>query len=256
MKIRSIKDVELLDRKIQDELGIQVKKYADENAVDRLIEILLFPKFIVKWGIRPVLISLAIFICGFYVLHLPNVEAVIYFLLGIILFVAIGVLSGVLFVFYKLSSDVRYILQYSLEVMKSCLGDIKQVNHEVKARKTKKGVLTLLFKGVIHIVTIPTLGIVIRRKIPLFGNVINFLFRKILTLVTNTIRFDVETEEPLGVNTLSKSSLLELYEKRVSQVSNDLDKLIGMVFKTLGFPLKLVLGILLFILFLFLRIMH
>ena len=43
MKIRTQTDVDNLDRHIQNELGIDIKKYSDEDVANNLIELLNFP---------------------------------------------------------------------------------------------------------------------------------------------------------------------------------------------------------------------
>ncbi|MEM6699997.1 MAG: hypothetical protein AAF599_16460, partial [Bacteroidota bacterium] len=74
MKIRTSKDVEKLDKKIKEELGIDVQKYRNEEVVENFVQLLVFPEYVINWVIRPVLISIGIFIIGFFTLNLVHVE--------------------------------------------------------------------------------------------------------------------------------------------------------------------------------------
>mgnify|MGYP001801556879 CR=1 FL=1 len=78
MKIRTSKDVEKLDKKIKEELGIDVQKYRNEEVVENFVQLLVFPEYVINWVIRPVLISLIILLIGFLTYNLVHIDYLLY----------------------------------------------------------------------------------------------------------------------------------------------------------------------------------
>ena len=255
MKIRTKADVEALDLKIQNELGIDVKKYGNKEAVEKFVDLLIFPKFIIKWGTRPLLLALLCFFAGYFLFDLVNIEVFIYSLIGFALFLLVGVLASVMFVLWKINKDVLNVAQYSLEIMKSSLGDLKQVNHQIN-EENKKDVLSLLFKGIIHIVTIPLMSVVIAQKIPLLGGLVARLIKKMLTILTNVIKFEDQLTNEEVDSKDTKSARLLAYEKMVTAASKNLDQFVNITFRVLKLPIRMLLIITSLFLILFIRIIN
>ena len=82
---------------IRDRLGIDVQKYRNEAVVENFVELLVFPEYVIAWVIRPILIAIGIFILGFFIFDLVNVEYLNYGVIGLFLFLATGILIGFLF---------------------------------------------------------------------------------------------------------------------------------------------------------------
>lgn len=250
MKIRTEKDVEKLDQKIKDELGIDVRKYRNQEVVENFVELLVFPEYIFSWTIRPIILSFVAFIVGFFVLDLVHIEYVLYGIFGLVLFLITGVLLGLLFLTWKMKSDMWGIIDYSLNIMKSAVNDINQVSHQVNA-ENRKDVLGLLFKGVIHIVTIPMLSQVISDKVPLVGGIVNRFVKKLFTLLSDRFSFDeIQLEEEMKKG--EESNALQLYSKSIATASTGLNKLLGFTFGVAQFPLKISAGFFSLLLLLFL----
>ncbi|GAA0715640.1 hypothetical protein GCM10009430_10370 [Aquimarina litoralis] len=255
MKIRTKKDVEKLDNKIKNELGIDVRKYRNEEVVENFVELLVFPKYVINWVIRPILLSLLFFIFGFYVLDLVHVEYVIYTIIGLILFLISGLLIGLLFLIWKMKSDMWGIISYSLDIMKSAVTDINQVNNQVN-KDNRKDVLGLLFKGIIHIVTIPMVSKIVSDKVPFVGGIVNRIVKKILTLVSNTIKFDeIKLKEELNKQN-DEPNAIKIYTNSISNATLGLEKIMNFTFGVAQFPLKIVFGIIFLILLLFLYLIN
>ena len=104
MRIRTTRDIEQLGEKIKQELGIDLQKYRDEEAVENFVELLVFPQYIFNWVIRPILLSIVIFMVGFFLLDLVHIEYIIYGLVGFVLFLIIGILLGLLLLTWKMRS--------------------------------------------------------------------------------------------------------------------------------------------------------
>ncbi|WP_025668131.1 hypothetical protein [Aquimarina megaterium] len=255
MRIRTLKDVEKLDHKIKEELGIDVQKYRNEEVIENFVELLVFPKYVINWVIRPILISIVIFIFGFFIFDLVHIEYVIYGVIGLILFLVVGIITGLLFLIWKMKSDMWSIINYSLEIMKSAVTDINQVNNQVN-KENRKDVLGLLFKGVIHIVTIPMISKIISDKVPLVGGIVNRIVKKILTLVSDKVKFDEEKLKQELNKTENESSALKVYSSSISSATKGLEKVINFTFGVAQFPLKIGLGIILLVLILFLYVIN
>lgn len=253
MNIRTEKDLELLDKKIQEELGVDVQKYRNEEVAENFVELLVFPEYVISWVIRPVLVSLAIFILGFYILNLVHLEYIIYAVIGLGLFLTTGLLIGLLSLCWKMKSDMWGIVDYSLDVMKLAVSDMNKVNNQV-TKENRKDVLGLLFKGIIHIVTIPMLSQAISDKVPLIGNLVNGIAKKILTTISNAVKFDEENLKQELSKKENEPNALEIYSNAISIVSEGLEKLMNFTFKVAEWPLMigLFIAIILLILFLYL----
>lgn len=251
MRIRTSKDVEKLDLKIKEELGVNIQKYRNEEVAENFVELLVFPVYVINWVIRPVLISIIIYIIGFFILNLVHIEYVLYGIIGVILFSITGILIGLLFLIWKMKSDLLGVINYSLDIMKSAVKDLKNVGKHVN-QENKKDILGLLFKGITHIVTIPMISKIISDKIPFIGGVINKIVKKILTLVSDKIKFDdTKLKEELSKND-NDSNAFNFYSNSISSTMEGLENVLNFTFGIAKFPLKIGLCIVLLILLPFL----
>ncbi len=255
MRIRTQKDVEKLDNRIKNELGIDVQKYRNEEVVESFVELLVFPEYVITWVIRPILISLGIFITGFFVFDLVHIEYIIYGSIGFGLFLANGILIGLLFLSWKMKSDMWRIVDYSLEIMKSAVNDMNQVNNQM-TKDNRKDVLGLLFKGIIHIVTIPMMSKVISDKVPFVGGIVNRIVKRILILVSDKVKFDEEDLKQELRKKESEPNAIQVYSNSIASVSKGLEKVMNFTFGVAQFPLKMGFGIFFLILVLFLYLIH
>lgn len=251
MKISTPKDVEKLDNRIKNELGIDVQKYRNEEVVENLVELLVFPKYVITWAIRPILIALGIFIIGFFVFDLVHVEYIIYGSIGFGLFLANGILIGLLFLSWKMKSDMWRIVDHSLEIMKSAVNDMHKVNNQM-TKDNRQDVLGLLFKGILHIVTIPMMSKVISDKVPFVDGFVNRIVKRILILVSDKVKFDEEGLKQELRTKGSKPNAIQVYLNSIASVSKGLEKVMNFTFGVAQFPLKMGFGIFFLILVLFL----
>ncbi len=255
MKIRTKKDREKLYNKIKEGLGIDILKYRNEEVVNNFVDMLVFPKYVINWVSRPILIAFVIFIIGFFVFDLVHVEYAIYGIVGLVLFLVVGAISGVLFLIWKIKSDIRGIVNYSLEIMKSTLHDLNQLKNHINQGSVKNA-LGLLFNGIIHVVTIPMITKISSDKIPIFSGIVNSIIKKILTIVSNKVKFDEEKFKQELNAAKSESTAEAVCSKSISSSTKGLDKVMNFTFGVAQFPLKIVLGIMLVILLLFLYIIN
>lgn len=239
MKIRTAKDVEILDQRIKDELGIDVSKYRNEEVVENFVSILVFPQYIIKWVVRPLFFSLIAYLIGFGIFDLVHIEYLLYATIGFSLFLIPGALLGLLFLLWKMKKDIWGIADYSLDIMETAIGDIKLVNSQIDI-DNKQEVHSLLFNGVIHIVTIPVLSGVISEKVPFVGWIVNKLVKKVLTLVSDQFIFDQDLLLSDPVNLDASSNMAEKESQTIKSVSLSLKKLMDLSFGVAQFPLIVV----------------
>lgn len=253
MKIRTQADVDELDKRIQNQLGIDVRKYRNDEVVESIVSLLIFPEYILTWVIKPVLFALAAFVGGFFVLNLTTVEKVIYGPLGFGLFMSTGLLTGLLFLVHRMRKDMWGIIDYSLGMMRAAVRDLQQVNHQIDD-KNRKDVMGLLFKGIIHIVTIPVTTQVISERIPIIGWFINPVIKKILTLVSDRVRFDETLLQEELIRAEGEPKAIEMYSQSITTTSVGLEKLLTITFGLVRWPIiiALVFFALLLMLFVFL----
>jgi hypothetical protein len=255
MRIRSQKDIDTLELTIKEELGIDIQKYRNEEIVENFVELLVFPQYVFNWVLRPIGISLLIFFVGFFVFDLGGFEYIVYGLLGFALFFVGGVLFGLLFLMWKMKNDIWGILEYSLEIMDSAVEDLKATADQMNPGN-RKNVLGLLFKGVIHVVTIPMLSRVISEKVPFVGGIVNTLIKRVLSIISDRVNFEEDQIKAELSKTEEEPKIFEIYSKALSSVSGGLEKVMNVTFGIAQLPLKIVFGIILLILLILLYILN
>ncbi|MCR9250453.1 MAG: hypothetical protein NXI20_08505 [bacterium] len=245
MKIKNKKDVEILEERINNELGLDIRKYKNPEVVDSFVEILIFPKYVISWVIRPVLVFLLLFVAGYFIINITGFEFVLYSMFGLILFIASGVLTGLLILIWKMKSDMWGIIEYALDIMKSSVVDVNNVNSKLWSENRKEA-MSLLFQGIIHIVVLPTLAEVVAGKIPFVGGLVTGLIKKILTILANKIDFEPETEEKELKEIESEddekkaSKSIEVYSKVIDKASSGLNTVLSVTFKIVSMPLRII----------------
>lgn len=250
MKIKNKLDVEKLRLKIKNDLGIDMEKYRKPEIVEDFVDLLAFPKYVLTWTLVPVLLFMLAYVVGFYKLDLNAFEKIIYAVMGLVLFFVNGLFAGFLLTVWQIKSDVKGIINYSLDIMKTSVKDIKQLKNV--AKKEVQNPLNLLFKGLVHIITIPTVLEVIENKIPLVGAMIGGVLKTILTMISNKIKFDEEMAAKDKSNQAEsdqeeneEESQLNQTNLRINSISateSTFNKIINL---TLGTVQKIITGILL-----------
>ena len=255
MKKNQMRDIEKLSETIKDELGIDIQKYRNAELAGKFIELLAFPKYISSQLIRPVSIYLGVFLFGFLIFDLAPIDYLVYGVLGFLLFLASGTLLGLLFLSGKMKTDITELLNYSLDIMNSIIMDLNTVSSQLRPEK-RKDTLGLLFNGIIHIVTIPTMSEVIRDKIPFVGGYIAKLLTRTLVFISDRIKFDEGVFKPEVNSNEVKESTFETYLKSISNARLKVDKVLDTAFSLAQTPLKLGMGITHLVLILLLFIVH
>ncbi len=236
MRIRTPEDVDELEKKIQSQLGIDVKKYRNEEVVESFLDLLLFPDYIISWVIKPILFFLFLFVSGFYVLDLVHIEYFIYGVLGIGLFLSSGLSLGLMLLLDRMKTDMWGIIEYSLSIMKEASEDLKHANQNI-TDENRKDSLNLLFKGIIHIVTIPLISKGIAQKVPFFGGMVNLLAKRVLILISDKIEIDEDVINKELQRKDKESNAFHDHSEALSFQVSGLEKVLNVTFRIAKYPL-------------------
>ena len=255
MKVRSQEDVEKLDLRIKSELGVDVQKYRNDEVVENIVAILIFPEYVLTWIIGPILLAIAAFVVGFFFLDLAHVEYALYGIIGLVLFLITGICLGYLVLTKRMKKDVWGIVDHSLSMMKALMQDASQVRESMPKEKKKESTI-MLFQGVIHLVTIPTMTTVIEEKIPILGILIAKFIKKVLTMIANGIDFSSAEMESLSASSAGPHGNMETQSLSSIGSFKRVKKVIDVTFGIARFPAKLIFVIFAAMLLLFLWIIN
>ncbi|MTB50787.1 hypothetical protein [Lewinella sp. W8] len=239
MKIKTKADVMALDNKIQQELGVDIGKYRDEEVVARVGELMVFPVYVIQWVLRPPIIALVLFIASFFVLDLSLVDYVFYGILGLVLWLIGGLLSGVLLLTYRFREDLSALLAYSTSILRDVVTDVDTLN--AGTTKENRGErLLLLYRGVLHLVTIPVAADVIGNKVPLVGGVIAGVVRWVLTVAANTFASKKNgfTVTPTESDDQEPGKILPVYVNSVNRFNTVIQRALEIGIQLVQFPFK------------------
>lgn len=240
MKIRTEKDIQLLDEKLKVELGVDVGKYRNPEIAEKFVDLLVFPQFVISWMLRPILASLVLYFVGWYIFELSIVWSVIYGVFGLILYLINGLLFGIILVLWKLKTDMYSIVEFSLNIMKDSVSDLKHIG-ATTTKENRKETLSLLFLGITHIVTIPMVTTAICNKIPLIGGLLSWLVKRILRLIAGRIKFDYSPKiEGSSKEGSSLASVTNAYVKSIESTISGLDKLLTVILRVTQFPVVVI----------------
>ncbi len=255
MKIRTQQDIDLLEEKIKTELGVDVRNYRNEEVAENFVALLVFPQYVIKWVLRPIGIVLILYLIGFFQFDLVHIEYLIYGLLGLGLFLIFGILLGILFLTWRIKKDILGVLDYTLFIMRSAIKDMNKLDDRIHPGN-RKASMALLFKGVIHIVTIPILSTAISQKIPLAGRIINPFIKRVLRFISDRVNFEDEMMDSVMTENEDSPGWLERKSALLSTQSLGLEKLLDIAFAIARFPVLIVFAFASLILWLFITIIN
>ncbi len=255
MKIRTAEDVAKLDARIKNELGVDVSQYRNEEVIENFTSLLVFPEFVMKWTIRPVLFALLFYGLGFFALDLVKLQYIIYAIIGGILFLSSGIFLGLLLLIWKMKKDIGGVMHYSMDILKLAAEDFKEVNSHVND-DNKREAYALLFKGIIHIVSIPILSEVLAGRIPIVGKFFGGLTKKILTRFSEKLDFESFNVEEEIVLDKKGSTAPSRISKTLTSASGGLNKILNTVFKVAQLPIFILFMLSVLLLFLFIQIIN
>jgi len=237
MKIRTQTDINNLDKRIQNELGVDIKKYRDEEVVENLIELMNFPIYVTNWTLKPTLYSFIAFLIGFLLIDLDNkFENIIYTIAGFCLFLSIGGTFGLILLVRKLKLDIWRIIEYTIDLLKSVIADIDKIKNQISP-KSRRRVFTLVFKGIIHIIIIPFWAVAFTEGIPIIGRPIKWLVIQILSFISDQLKLE-EIKAVVELNrSKNKKDFLTIQSETFLEESAQLKKALSFSLNIAQIPL-------------------
>lgn len=254
MQIKTKEDVHRLKERIQSELGIDVSSYSDKEMAEKILDLVVFPKYVLNWVIRPILIAIILYVAGFFFLDLVHVEYVIYGLAGLGLFLITGFSSGLLLFVQRIKEDLWKIIQFVLEILGRAYEDVSNVNNSLDGANRKEHV-SLLFQRVIHVVVLPVLTATIPQKLPVVGWVVSRFLRRIFTVLANKFE-PAEMPDKLGEKEVDTPRRPQSFKDTVSSSSKILENILSVAIKIVSYPIVLAIVVSFFLLAVFLYLIH
>lgn len=235
--MKNEKDLYELDQKIKNELGIDVSKYKNEEAVEKISELLLFPKYAINWTLRPILLALLVFFIGYFIFDFVYLDYIFYTVFGFLLFLLTGLFSGLLLLIWKIKNDLKEVLEYSFDIFELALLDTSSIKSNLQLSDNSES-KKLLFQGIIHIVMIPLISRVIGNKIPLIGGFLESIIIKVFSNIAGQINFNqiikTNINQNIGTNKNDEGSVQSTQLQHLK-----LEKIINIAFRIAQFPIKI-----------------
>lgn len=246
MKVRTKRAARKLDKLIQKELGIDIKKYRDEEVEETVSDLLNFVGYAINAVKIPLFIGLVLFVAGFFFLDLVHIENLIYGVFGGILMLITAVLIGGLLIIWGIKNDVLEVIDYSLNLTKNIQQDTQAVQSQISG-EDKERKYELFYKGVLHLVTIPIVSETISDKIPFVGGFFGRLIRRILATVTdNKLIFKLLLKSNIFESGGTESKAIKGVSNAASglrEIVEGIDRAVSKVLRVVQFPFVLMLSI-------------
>jgi len=231
-----------LQLQIQQELGIDMRKYASEEAVEALSNLLSFPQYVFAYMLRPLGAALLLFALGFVFLDLVHIEYLLYLLLVPMLLLATALLLGLLALGWKIERDLCGVVEYTLGMLGSALGDVQRAGVGI-GRGDFRSTLTLLFQGMMHIVTIPTVSQILSDRIPLIGGLFSRFIGRVLAYLVDRFGQVEEMATATASAHESPQRWLAAFEASVQGLEQGLARLLSLSRRIAQLPLKIAFGL-------------
>lgn len=235
---KALKKSILVLERINDEIGIDMTKYQNNEIIEKIISLLIIQKYAVSSLIKPTIISFFLFITGFFILNIEIIGIIIYTLFGSILFFFMGISYGILRLLSKLKNDLHVITDFALETTTNILKDLNHVNHQLK--NDVQNPYGLIFEGTIAVIVSPAICKVLG-KVPLVGNILITGSHKVLGIVVTNFK-NQETKMNFPSALLDTRNVIaetvDLVENFITSFSTTVDKTINKAFIYLHSPVK------------------
>jgi hypothetical protein len=239
MKIRTQADIDALDQKIKAELGVDVRKYRDEEVIEAISGLLVFPLYVVSWTVRPMILAFLLYIVGFFLVDLIHIQYLLYAVFGLVLALLTGLFAGLLYLTVRFKSDLEGIMNYSMGILKGIVEDMDKLNTTTHAGNRKE-VLQLLFLGVMHIITIPAVSQVIGNRVPFIGGLVTGLVRRVLTKVAGLFKWNEKSLRDATTKAGDEGKILPAYLAGVTGFQGVMGKVLNVGVKVVQFPILFV----------------
>lgn len=237
-----------LEERIQNELNIDISSYRNDEAIEQITDIILFPKYALQWILLPFILAIGFFIAGFWIFTISAAGYLFYCTIGLFLFAVAGILAGLYYFSYRLQDDIDGIMNFSVQITQQGLGDIKKMGSHLTGEEKGKAT-KLLFLGVTQLVTVPSISAAVKKKIPFIGPIIAFIVARIMTSLSGDV--ELTTEKKVKATDLDLA-ITENIEVEVKPSTSS--KVLSKALRIVRFPIGILLIINIILLAVFLLI--
>lgn len=235
-----------LEERIQNELNIDISSYRNDEAIEQITDIILFPKYALQWILLPFILAIGFFIAGFWIFTISAAGYLFYCTIGLFLFAVAGILAGLYYFSYRLQDDIDGIMNFSVQITQQGLGDIKKMGSHLTGEEKGKAT-KLLFLGVTQLVTVPSISAAVKKKIPFIGPIIAFIVARIMTSLSGDV--ELTTKKKVKATNLDLA-ITENIEVEVKPSTSS--KVLSKALRIVRFPIGILLIINIIILAIFL----
>lgn len=233
----------MLQAKIQQELGIDMQRYAKPEAIEALANLFSFPQYVVRYMLQPLGFAIVLYVLGFFFLDLVHLEYMFYATLALVLLLATAFLFGLLALGWKMEKDLRSVVEYTLGMLDSVMRDVQRAGMGIN-QKNFRPMLTLLFQGMMHIVTIPILSQILSDRIPLIGGLFSRFMERLLGYVSDRFgQAEAVVQATATAHSSSPENWLNTSQASIQSLSNGLSRLLQTSRRIAQWPLKVAFAI-------------
>lgn len=239
MNVKTQAEAAALNQRIIDEMGVDISKYRNEEVAETLGDLLVFPLYAINWVIRPVLISLALWLLGFWFIDLVHVQYLIYGVVGLALALITGFFAGILYLTIRFKGDIHSMMTYSMDILRGVVKDVDQLNAGTNAGNRKDN-LTMLFAGVVHIITVPVAASVVGNKVPFIGGYVAKLLTKVLRRIANVFKWPEISRQQTAFQAEEEGKILPVYLTSVTTFESVISKVLGISVGVVQTPVAII----------------
>lgn len=196
--------------------NIDLSTYQSEEVTDRIAYLITFPIYVIGILIWPLLVSIVLFVSGYFVLRLDGLDHLFYPLLGLPLLVLGGFFIGLVWLISRLKDDLVSIMDYSLVVFKQAASNMQKDGGGSRDYGA-------VFSGVMNSVILPSVRKVLENKVILIGGFVYSIVNKIVTRVTQKYI----NNKPKDNRGESSNRGLEYYEKAINNIKSPIEAVVG-----------------------------
>lgn len=226
---------------INKEVGIDFVKYQELELKEfgkKINNIVMIQNYAVKMMIKPLLISLFIYLSIFFFVDMSLVGKIVYGIIGLLLFILNGVAYGALSFLSNLKKDIKLIINTSLDFTTNIFQDFNEINTNIKNIQNPMG---LILEGLIAAIVTPTLSTTFT-KVPIAGSFLMFSSDKAMGIVVTQFKNYENTTNVKSFIGNQSDKLINYSDKAQSLINTfsiKTDKYINNSFSTVQIPVRI-----------------
>ena len=191
---------DILAENFKHKTGVDLRDYKRPELVDTVANLISFPIYAGKLLIIPLAIYFLLGLIPVFMVE-GSARVIVAIVFIPLLGTANAVTTAAILLVIRLSEDISKALTAGLSLTAEVTSDVRNVYQKRDNRSLQFPTFAEIFNGVMYVVVVPTVVIVINRKVPLIGGLFSGLVRRLADLTTGrTIRkLAVENPEVLDI---------------------------------------------------------